>query len=76
MTTDLEPDMLAREGAFFSLQGNDTLFASGLSDAHMEVLLDLLHPLKLGTPKMQLDPFPRLGKPGRKASGKKCRRLH
>ena len=57
------------------LQGNNTLFVSGLSDARMEVLLDLLHPLKLGTPKMQLDPFPRLEKPGRKASGRKRRRV-
>src|SRR5256884_6655127 len=57
------------------LQGNDTLLVSGLSDARMEVLLDLLHPLKLGTPKMQRDPFPRLEKPGRKASSRKRRRI-
>jgi SEC-C motif len=48
------------------LQGNDTLLVSGLSDARMEMLLDLLHPLKLSTPKMRLDPFPHLEKPGRK----------
>ena len=28
------------------LQGNDTLLVSGLSDTRMEVLLDLLHPLR------------------------------
>jgi hypothetical protein len=55
------------------LRGDDTLFVSGLSDARMEVLLDLLHPLKLSTPKMQRDPFPRLEKPGRKASSRKRR---
>jgi len=57
------------------LQEDDTLFVSGLSDARMEVLLDLLHPLKLGTPKMQLDPFPRLEKPGRKRPKGKYRRI-
>ncbi len=57
------------------LRGDDTLFVNGLSDARMEVVLDLLGPLKLGTPKMQLDPFPRLEKPGRKASSRKRRRI-
>jgi hypothetical protein len=57
------------------LQEDNTLFVSGLSDARMEVLLDLLHPLKLGTPKTQLDSFPRLEKPGRKASSRKRRRI-
>jgi hypothetical protein len=56
------------------LQENHTLVVSGLSDARMEVLLDLLHPLKLDTPNMQLDPFPRLEKPGRKKSKEKRRR--
>jgi hypothetical protein len=57
------------------LQGDHTLFVSGLSDARMEVLLDLLSPLRLGTPKIQQDAFPRLEKPGRKASSRKRRRL-
>jgi SEC-C motif len=57
------------------LQENHTLFVSGLSDARMEVLLDLLHPLKLGTPKMQRDPFPRLEKPRRKGPKRKRRRI-
>lgn len=48
------------------LQEDNTLFVSGLSDARMEVLLDLLSPLKLGTPKIQRDAFPRLEKPDRK----------
>ena len=51
-----------------------TLFVSGLSDARMEVLLNLLNPLKLGTPKIQRDPFPRLEKPGRKKSKEERRR--
>jgi hypothetical protein len=57
------------------LQGKDTLLVSGLSDARMEMLLDLLHPLKLSTPKMQLDPFPRLEKPERKRPKGKRRRI-
>lgn len=57
------------------LRGDDTLLVSGLSDAHMEVLLDLLRPLKLGTPKVQRDPFPRLEKPGRKTPSWKRRRV-
>ena len=57
------------------LQGNDTLVVSGLSDTRMEVLLDLLHPLKLSTPTMQLDAFPRLEKPGRKRPKEKRRRI-
>src|SRR5258708_17413041 len=56
------------------LQGDDTLLVSGLSDARMEVLLDLLSPLKLGTPKIQRDAFPRLEKPGRKGPKRKRRR--
>ena len=57
------------------LQGDDTLVVSGLSDARMETLLDLLYLLKLNTPKMQRDPSPRLLKPGRKASSRKRRRI-
>jgi len=57
------------------LQENHTLFVSGLSDARMEVLLDLLSPLRLGTPKIQRDAFPRLEKPARKTSRRKRRRI-
>ena len=58
----------------FELQENRTLLVTALSDARMEVLLDLLHPLKLSTPKIQRDPFPRLEKPGRKGpKGKRWR---
>jgi hypothetical protein len=57
------------------LQGNDTLLVSGLSDTRMEVLLDLLHPLKLSALKMRLDPFPRLEKPGRQGPKGKRRRI-
>ena len=45
------------------LQENHTLLVTALSDARMEVLLELLRPLELGTPQMQLDPSPRLDKP-------------
>ena len=51
-----------------------TLLITALSDARMKVLLELVHPLRLGTPQMQKDPFPRLEKPVRKASGGKRRR--
>jgi hypothetical protein len=50
------------------LQRDNTLLVSGLSTARMEVLLDLLHPLKLSSPQMQQDPFPHPEKPGKKAS--------
>ncbi len=56
------------------LQEDHTLFVSGLSDARMEVLLNLLSPLDLGTPKIQRDAYPRLEKPGRKKSKEKRRR--
>jgi hypothetical protein len=58
----------------FELQGNHTLLVTALSDTRMEVLLDLLRPLKLETPKMQLDPFPRMEKPGRIRLKQKRRR--
>src|SRR6266567_6135100 len=56
------------------LQEDNTLLVSWLSDARMEVLLDLLRPLNLGTPKIQRDVFPRLEKPGRKRPRGKRRR--
>ena len=51
-----------------------TLLISALSDARMEVLLELVRPLKLGTPQIQRDAVPRLEKPGRKRPGEKRRR--
>lgn len=51
-----------------------TLLITALSDTRMEVLLELVRPLKLGTPQMQRDPVPRLEKPVRKASRGKRRR--
>ena len=45
------------------LQDNHSLLLTALSDARMEVLLELVRPLKLGTPKMHKDPAPRLEKP-------------
>lgn len=50
------------------LQEKPTLLVTALSDTRMEVLQDLVPPLELGIPQMQLDPFPRLEKPVRKAS--------
>ena len=51
-----------------------TLLISALSDARMEMLLELVRPLKLGTPQIQRDAVPRLEKPGRKRPGEKRRR--
>src|SRR5713226_1489936 len=56
------------------LQENHTLLVTALSNARMETLLDLVRPLNLGTPQMQLEPFQRLEKPVRKASAKRRRR--
>jgi len=58
----------------FELQKSRTLVITALSDVRMEVLLELVHPLELGTPRMQLDPFQRLKKPVQKASERKRRR--
>jgi len=58
----------------FELQENHTLLITALSDARMEVLLELIHPLKLGTPQIQQEPFRHLEKPVRKASARKRRR--
>src|SRR5437763_3948337 len=52
----------------FELQDNHTLLVTALSDARMEVLLELVRPLNLGTPQMQKDPAPRLEKPVWKVS--------
>ncbi len=51
-----------------------TLLITALSDARMEMLLELVRPLKVGTPQMQRDPVPRLEKPVRKAPRGKRRR--
>ena len=58
----------------FELQENHTLLITALSDTRMETLLELVRPLKLGTPQIQLDPSPSLEKPVRKASTAKRRR--
>jgi SEC-C motif-containing protein len=58
----------------FELRKNRTLVITALSDVRMEVLLELVRPLELGTPQMQLDPFQHLMKPVQKASEKKRRR--
>ena len=60
--------------AALELQESHTLLVTALCDTRMEVLQDLVRPLELGTPQMQLDPFPRLEKPVRKASRGKRRR--
>jgi hypothetical protein len=56
------------------LRKNRTLVITALSDVRMEVLLELVRPLELGTPRIQLDPFQRLKKPVQKESGSKRRR--
>ncbi len=56
------------------LLGSHTLLVSALSDARMEVLLELVRPLNLGTPQMRRDPAPRLERPVRKVSSRKRRR--
>ena len=58
----------------FELQENHTLLITALSDARMEVLLELVRPLKLGTPQIQVEPYPHLAKLVRKASAGKRRR--
>src|SRR5947209_9830489 len=58
----------------FELQENHTLLITALSDARMEVLLELVRPLNLGTPQIQQEPFPHLEKPVQKASIRKRRR--
>jgi len=58
----------------FELQENHTLLITALSDARMEVLLELVRPLNLGTPQIQQEPFRHLEKPVQKASARKRRR--
>ena len=48
-----------------------TLLISALSDARMEVLLELVRPLKLGTPHIEQDSFLRLEKPAREVPARK-----
>jgi SEC-C motif len=57
----------------FEMKGDHSLVVTALSDTRMEVLLDLLKPLKLDAPQMQRDPFPRLEKPRRRGRGGKRR---
>ncbi len=58
----------------FELQENDTLLITALSDIRMEVLLEVVRPLKLGTPQIQVEPYPHLAKPVQKASEGKHQR--
>jgi len=51
-----------------------TLLITALSDPRMEVLLELVRPLSLGTPHIQQDPVPRLPKPVRQAPARRRRR--
>ncbi|HEX6557588.1 MAG TPA: SEC-C metal-binding domain-containing protein [Ktedonobacteraceae bacterium] len=50
-----------------------TLLVSALSDARMEMLLEFLSPLELGTPHIQQEPFLHLEKPPRKVPARKRR---
>ena len=58
----------------FELQKDHTFVVTALSDTRMQVLLEMLHPLQLGTPHMQLDPFPRVEKPVQRNARAKRRR--
>ncbi len=73
-----DPALDARYGTLcfgdFELQENHTLLITALSDARMEVLLELVRPLKLGTPQIQQDPFLYVEKPVRKAPRGRRRR--
>ena len=52
---------------------SQTLLITALSDARMEMLLELVRPLKLGTPHIHQDSFLRLEKPARKVPARKRR---
>ena len=73
-----DPAIKARYGILcfgdLELQEDSTLLITALSDARMEILLELVSPLNLGTPQMQLEPFTYVEKPLQKASGRKRRR--
>ncbi len=56
------------------LQEDHTLLVTALSDTRMEVLLELVRPLNLGTLQVELNSVPPLEKPVRKASEGKRRR--
>jgi len=58
----------------FTLKKDHTLMITALSDIRMQVVLDLLHPLELGAPRLQREPFPRLEKPARQSPQSKRRR--
>ena len=58
----------------FELQENHTLVITALSDARMEALLEVVRPLNLGTPQIQVEPVQYLEKPTPKASTRKRRR--
>jgi hypothetical protein len=58
----------------FELQEDHTLLITALSAVRMEMLLDLVRPLNLGTPQRQTEFFPPMEKPPRKASRGKRRR--
>src|SRR6202043_3584271 len=58
----------------FELQENHTLLITALSDTRMEALLEVVRPLNLGTPQMQLEPFTHVEKQPQKTSARKRRR--
>ncbi len=60
-------------GDFELLEGR-TLVITALSDPRMEVLLELVRPLSLGTPHIEQHSSPRVPKPPRKAPARKRRR--
>ena len=56
------------------LQKPHTLLVTVMSDRRMEILLDLLRPLELATPEVQLDSLSYPPKPTQRTSGRKRRR--
>jgi SEC-C motif len=58
----------------FELQEDHTLLITALSDARMEVLLELVRPLELGTPQIEQEPFSLVEKPVQKFPARRRRR--
>jgi SEC-C motif len=58
----------------FELQEDQTLLITALSDTRMEILLELVRPLNLGSPQIHQDPLPQMDKPVRKVPARRRRR--
>ncbi len=58
----------------FELLADNTLMITALSDNRMELLLELVQPLNLGTPQLEQYPVPRVDKPVQDIGEKKRQR--